>query len=87
MAETELAQRMALATVGQVTWPELGTKRRCNCCAHFDRSGVTRPRVIKGFGVCALVERHVGRSGVQFIGTRAQACRYWEAAPRKKGGG
>lgn len=75
---TALAQRMALHTPGQVTWPEPELHKFCNGCANFDISPFKTP----GKGRCRLVAGHQGVAGKGFDGGGATACpqfREWGA--------
>ena len=78
--ETDLEKRMRLVVVGQATWPELRTKRRCDKCCRFNRGGITGDRKKMGFGVCDLVKAHTRKRGKEFVGRGAIACRYFEQA-------
>lgn len=71
---TDLEQRMKLHTPGQVTWPELGTRRKCKQCDHFTTRDVSEVRWGKGYGRCARARELLGQNGAQFIGANAQAC-------------
>lgn len=74
----DLEKRMALAIDGQVTWPELDKKQRCNRCRWFDRDELTAAQKAKGLGRCGEVRKHTGKAGRLFVGVRGHACRYWK---------
>lgn len=69
-----LAERMALHTAGQITWPDLETRKPCAVCDRFTNAGIAPSRQVKGYGRCGLVKMHQKVDGAQFIGTDARAC-------------
>jgi len=72
---TDLEQRMKLHTPGQVTWPDIGTRRKCAQCDYFTTRDVSEERRQgKGYGRCVKAHELMGKNGAQFIGATAHGC-------------
>lgn len=72
-----LKQRMARHVVGQLTWPDLSSNKRCVGCRHFSTSTVSDSAKAEGFGTCSLVKVHTRKEGKRFKGGDAIACSKW----------
>lgn len=76
---TDLSARMAQYTPGQITWPVLGTGRKCTHCRWFARQSGDK-------GVCSLIRKQQTNAAQakkltkQFEGSQAIACSMYESA-------
>ncbi len=75
---TDIEERMRLHTPGQVTWPDLETRKKCITCKHFSTEKVSEGRAANGYGRCGYARLVMGRDGAQFKGAEARACPKYE---------
>ena len=78
----ELAERMAMTKVGQVTWADPRLEKKCTDCKH----AVQVYKVQYLTHICELVKVVSGKKGKPYDAKRAVACSKFESVDIPTGG-
>lgn len=68
-----LNARIAATKVGQCTWANPSSGKKCASCAHYADGQVSKGKH-EGHGRCGLVKVHSRKTGALFDGVTAWAC-------------